>query len=60
MFKFLANVLLQQLYTRTRQRNTPGSFAFSLKNHLSDARFTGLECARIDGREYPADAFVLA
>ncbi len=59
MFKFLPNVLLKQLYTRNSLRNTPGGFAFSLKNRLSDARFTGLERARIDGYEYPADAFVL-
>ena len=59
MFKFLPNVLLKQLYTRNSLRNTPGGFSFSLKNRLSEARFTGLERARIDGLDYPADAFVL-
>ena len=60
MFKFLPNVLLKQLYTRNSLRNTPDGFTFSLKNRLSDARFTGLERARIDGQNYPADAFSLA
>lgn len=59
MFRFLPNVLLRQLYTRNSLRNTPDGFVFSLKNRLSDARFTGLERARIDGHEYPARAFVL-
>ena len=59
MFKFLPNVLLKQLYTRNSLRNTPDGFVFSLKNRLSDARFTGLKRARIDGHDYPADAFAL-
>ncbi len=59
VFRFLPNVLLKQLYTRNSLRNIPGGFTFSLKNRLSDARFTGLERARVDGHEYPADAFVL-
>nr|WP_208493120.1 hydroxymethylglutaryl-CoA reductase [Spirosoma utsteinense] len=40
-------------------RNTPDGFLFSLKNRLSDARFTGLERARIDGQDYPVSAFTL-
>ncbi len=59
MFRFLPNVLLKQLYTRNSLRNTPDGFVFSFKNRLSDARFTGLERARIDGREYFASAFTL-
>ena len=59
MFKFLPNVLLKQLYTRNSLRNTPDGFLFALKNRLSDARFTGLERARIDGCEYPASTFLL-
>ncbi len=59
MFRFLPNALLKQLYTRNSLRNTTDGFTFSLKNRLSDARFTGLQRARIDGRDYPADAFVL-
>ncbi|GAB3643221.1 hydroxymethylglutaryl-CoA reductase [Spirosoma arcticum] len=59
MFRFLPNLLLRQLYTRNSLRNTPDGFVFSLKNRLSDARFTGLQRARIDGYEYPASAFTL-
>ncbi|GAB3164358.1 hydroxymethylglutaryl-CoA reductase [Telluribacter humicola] len=59
MFKFLPNVLLKQLYTRNSLRNTIDGFSFSLKNRLADARFTGLQQALIDGREYPAEAFTL-
>ncbi|GAB3886160.1 hydroxymethylglutaryl-CoA reductase [Spirosoma agri] len=59
MFRFIPNVLLKQLFTRNSLRNTPDGFAFSLKNRLSDARFTGLQRARIDGRDYPAEAFTL-
>ncbi|WP_266368888.1 hydroxymethylglutaryl-CoA reductase [Tellurirhabdus rosea] len=59
MFKFLPNALLKQLYTRNSLRNTSDGFAFSLKNRLADARFTGLQKALIDGREYPAAAFTL-
>jgi len=59
MFRFLPNVLLKQLYTRKSLRNTATGFTFSLKNRLSDAQFTGLERARINGRDYPASAFLL-
>ncbi|MFD2569340.1 hydroxymethylglutaryl-CoA reductase [Spirosoma soli] len=59
MFQFIPNVLLKQLYTRNSLRNTTGGFTFSLKNRLADAKFTGLQRARIDGQDYPADAFTL-
>lgn len=59
VFRFIPQVLLRQLYTRNSLRNTPDGFSFLLKNRLSDARFTGLQRACIDGREYPADAFRL-
>lgn len=59
MFRFLPNVLLKQLYTRNSLRNTVDGFTFALKNRLSDARFTGLQRAQIDGRDYPADLFTL-
>ncbi|QJW89262.1 hydroxymethylglutaryl-CoA reductase [Spirosoma taeanense] len=59
MFRFIPNVLLKQLYTRNSLRNTADGFYFSLKNRLSDARFTGLQRARIDGHDYPAAAFTL-
>jgi hydroxymethylglutaryl-CoA reductase (NADPH) len=59
MFRFLPNVLLKQLYTRNSLRNTSTGFMFSLKNRLADAQFVGLQRARIDGRDYPASAFLL-
>ncbi|GAA4406197.1 hydroxymethylglutaryl-CoA reductase [Nibrella viscosa] len=59
MFRFLPTMLLKQLYTRKSLRNTPDGFTFSLKNRLADARFTGLQGACIDGREYPVEAFTL-
>ena len=59
MFQFIPSVLLRQLYTRNSLRNVSGGFTFSLKNRLADARFTGLQQARIDGRDYPANAFTI-
>ena len=59
MFRFIPNVLLKQLYTRSSLRNTPTGFTFSLKNRLADAQFTGLTQVRIDGEAYPVDAFTL-
>lgn len=59
VFRFFPNVLLRQLYTRNSLRNTPDGFSFLLKNRLADARFTGLERARVDGRDIPADGCML-
>lgn len=59
MFKFIPGVLLKQLYTRNSLRNTSDGVTFLLKNRLADARFIGLQQARIDGREYPAERFEL-
>jgi len=59
VFRFIPNILLKQLYNRNSLRNTPTGFTFSLKNRLADARFTGLQRASIDGREYAADQFTL-
>ncbi|WP_338868943.1 hydroxymethylglutaryl-CoA reductase [Spirosoma sp. SC4-14] len=59
MFRFIPNILLKQLYNRNSLRNTPNGFTFSLKNRLTDAGFTGLQRARIDGQEYAADQFTL-
>ncbi|QHV97918.1 hydroxymethylglutaryl-CoA reductase [Spirosoma endbachense] len=59
MFRFIPTILIKQLFTRNSLRNTPDGFTFSLKNRLADAQFTGLQRARIDGLEYPAEAFTL-
>jgi hydroxymethylglutaryl-CoA reductase (NADPH) len=59
MFKFIPGALLKQLYTRNSLYNTADGFQFSLKNRLADARFTGLQEAKINGQVYPADAFTL-
>lgn len=59
MFQFIPGVLLKQLYTRSSLQNTPTGFTFTLKNRLADAQFTGLQRARIDGIDYPADTFQL-
>lgn len=59
MFQFIPGVLLKQLYTRSSLQNTPTGFTFTLKNRLADAQFTGLQRARIDGIDYPAEAFQL-
>ncbi|QDK81412.1 hydroxymethylglutaryl-CoA reductase [Spirosoma sp. KCTC 42546] len=59
MFRFIPNVLLKQLYTRSSLHNTPTGFTFSLKNRLADAQFTGLTQVRIDGQIYPPEAFTL-
>lgn len=59
MFRIIPNVLLKQLYNRNSLYNTPDGFTFSLKNRLADARFTGLSQIRIDGQDYPAEAFRL-
>ncbi|SDM22192.1 hydroxymethylglutaryl-CoA reductase (NADPH) [Catalinimonas alkaloidigena] len=59
MFSLIPNALLKQLYTRGSLCNTAEGFCFSLKNRLTDARFTGLHSARIDGQSYAAEAFTL-
>ncbi|GAB4010172.1 hydroxymethylglutaryl-CoA reductase [Spirosoma migulaei] len=59
MFRFIPNVLLKQLYTRSSLHNTSTGFTFSLKNRLADAQFTGLTQVRIDGQIYPPEAFTL-
>ncbi|SOD82375.1 hydroxymethylglutaryl-CoA reductase [Spirosoma fluviale] len=59
MFRLIPQVLLKQLYTRNSLHNTASGFAFSLKNRLADATFTGLSLIRIDGQAYPAEAFQL-
>ncbi len=50
------SLLLRQLYTFGSLQNTAQGIQFSIKNRLSDARFTGLSRVRIDGEDIPLEA----
>jgi hydroxymethylglutaryl-CoA reductase (NADPH) len=52
-------MLLKQLYTRDSLKNTAGGVKFSLKNRLSDAKLTGLQSVKFDGREAPRRAITI-
>jgi hydroxymethylglutaryl-CoA reductase (NADPH) len=52
---FVPSMLLRQLYTFGSLKNTDDGVAFSIKNRLSDAEFTGLRSVKLDGREVPLD-----
>ncbi len=52
---FVPSMLLRQLYTFGSLKNTDEGVAFSIKNRLSDAEFTGLRSVRVGGREVPLD-----
>jgi len=48
-------LLLRQLYTFGSLKNTADGVAFSIKNRLGDAEFTGLQSVRLAGRDVPLD-----
>jgi hydroxymethylglutaryl-CoA reductase (NADPH) len=50
------SLLLRQLYTFGSLQNTAGGIQFSIKNRLSDARFTGISKVKIDGKDIPLDS----
>ncbi len=53
------SLLLRQLYTFGSLQNTAEGIRFSMKNRLSDARFTGLSRVRIDGEDIPLELIVM-
>ena len=55
----IPSMLLKQLYTRDSLKNTGGGVKFSLKNRLSDAKLTGLQSVKFDGREAPRSAITI-
>jgi hydroxymethylglutaryl-CoA reductase (NADPH) len=52
---FVPGRLLRQLYTFGSLKNTDEGVAFSIKNRLSDAEFTGLRSVRVGQHEVPLD-----
>jgi hydroxymethylglutaryl-CoA reductase (NADPH) len=52
----IPSLLLRQLYTFGSLKNTEQGVGFSIKNRLSDARFTGISRVQIGGKEIPLDA----
>ena len=52
---FVPSMLLRQLYTFGSLKNTSDGVAFSIKNRLSDAEFTGLRSVRVGGHDVPLD-----
>jgi hydroxymethylglutaryl-CoA reductase (NADPH) len=52
---FVPSMLLRQLYTFGSLKNTDDGVAFSIKNRLGDAEFTGLRSVRVAGRDVPLE-----
>ena len=52
----IPSMLLKQLHTFGSLRNTDDGVQFSVKNRLSDTKFTGLTSLKFDGYEVPADS----
>lgn len=49
----------QAALPRDSLKNTAGGVKFSLKNRLSDAKLTGLQSVKFDGREAPRSAITI-
>ena len=52
-------MLLRQLYTYNSLRNTNTGVKFSVKNRLTDVKFSELKSVKIDGKEIPKENIVL-
>ena len=55
----IPSLLLRQLYTFGSLKNVQKGVQFSIKNRLSDAKFTGLQTLRIDDQDIPLDVIYL-
>lgn len=55
----IPSLLLKQLYTFGSLKNVNGGVCFSIKNRLSNARFTGLLSIRIGEQEIPRNAITM-
>jgi hydroxymethylglutaryl-CoA reductase (NADPH) len=53
------SLILRQLFTFGSLKNTESGILFSIKNRLSDAKFTGFYSLMIDGEEIPLDSISL-
>ncbi|MHA1768599.1 MAG: hydroxymethylglutaryl-CoA reductase [Candidatus Thorarchaeota archaeon] len=52
--------LLRKLYVKGSLENVDDGFQFKIKNSLSKATVTGVDPIKVDGKEYPLDATVVA
>ncbi len=52
-------MLLRQLYTYNSLKNTDGGIKFSIKNRLTDVKFSALKSIKIDGNEIPTDKITI-
>ena len=51
----IPSMLLRQLYTNNSLKNTDGGVKFSIKNRLTDVKFSELQSLKISGEEIPKD-----
>jgi hydroxymethylglutaryl-CoA reductase (NADPH) len=56
---FIPTMLLKRLYTFSSLKNLPEGVVFSVKNRLSDARLTGINGIKINGKEIPLNTITL-
>ncbi len=52
----IPSMLLRQLYTFNSLENVADGVRFTIKNRLNDAKFTGLDFIKIDGKKIPLNA----
>lgn len=55
----IPSMLLRQLYTYNSLKNTAAGVKFSVKNRLTDVKFSELESVRINGSEIPKEKITL-
>ena len=55
----IPSMLLRQLYTYNSLKNTDKGVKFSVKNRLTDVKFSELKSVKIDGREISKDKITL-
>ncbi|NNE67493.1 MAG: hydroxymethylglutaryl-CoA reductase [Pyrinomonadaceae bacterium] len=55
----IPSMLLRQLYTYNSLKNTDEGITFSIKNRLTDVKFTELKSIKINGKEIPKDRITL-
>ncbi|MEZ5424673.1 MAG: hydroxymethylglutaryl-CoA reductase [Pyrinomonadaceae bacterium] len=55
----IPSMLLRQLYTYNSLNNTADGIRFSIKNRLTDVKFSELQSIEIDGREIPKERISL-
>ena len=55
----IPSMLLKQLYTYNSLKNTENGVKFSIKNRLTDVKFSELKAVKINGNEIPTEKITL-